>query len=193
MSAPHPASCTCREHPLPDAMRVREARDRYLAENGFTLEGYEAKWTEASVLGIPFVVPNTRHHAWAIRLHDLHHVATGYGTDIAGEGEVSAWEARGGLRNLSLYVRSIVLTGAAAGLLVAPRRALGAARAAARATNLFSPGRDPDALLDLTVGELRASLGVPPGGLARRKRRLHARAPRSEDGGEIGCTVGASG
>jgi hypothetical protein len=33
-------------------MRVRDARDAYLAENGFTLAGYDAAWTEASLLGV---------------------------------------------------------------------------------------------------------------------------------------------
>jgi ubiquinone biosynthesis protein Coq4 len=33
-------------------------------------------------------------------LHDLHHVATGFGTDMIGEGEVSVWETRRRLRPL---------------------------------------------------------------------------------------------
>jgi hypothetical protein len=74
--------------PIGASVRVRDARDAYLAENGFTVEGYEAKWTEASLFGFRFRVPNTPRHRWAIMRHDLHHVATGYGTDLAGEGEI---------------------------------------------------------------------------------------------------------
>jgi hypothetical protein len=33
----HGASCTCRAHPLPAEMTVREARDVYVTENGFTM------------------------------------------------------------------------------------------------------------------------------------------------------------
>src|SRR5262245_9878283 len=103
-------------------LSVRAGRDAYLAENGFTLEAYDAKWTPASLLGVTFAVPNTPRHRVAIMWHDLHHVATGYGTDPAGEGEISAWEIRRGLRGLDLYVSTIVISAALLGLAVAPRR-----------------------------------------------------------------------
>ena len=93
-------------------MTVREARDQYLAENGFTFEGYDAKWTHASFFGVRFRVPNTDSHRVGIMLHDLHHVATGFGTDLVGEGEISAWEAHRGLAPVGLYVASIVTAGA---------------------------------------------------------------------------------
>ena len=63
--------------PYPADWTVRQARDAYLEENGFDLASYEDPWTKASVLGIPFWVPNTARHRWAIRLHDLHHCVTG--------------------------------------------------------------------------------------------------------------------
>lgn len=164
--------------PFPADWTVRRARDAYLAENGFTVAAYEDAWTDASFLGVRFRVPNTQRHRWAIMLHDLHHVATGYGTDLAGEGEVSAWELRRGLGALGLYVASIVATGAAMGFLISPRRALAAFRASGTARSLFDPSVAYDALLDMTVGELRALLAVPEGGLARAPRGLHAYAPR---------------
>jgi len=168
-------------------MSVRAARDVYLAENGFTVEGYDATWTDASAFGLRFRVPNTARHAWAIRLHDLHHVATGFGTDLAGEGEISAWELRRGLRGLGPYVAAIVLTGAAGGLLLHPLRTLRAWRAAAAAPRddagarpgcLFQTRRPYDELLGMSVGELRRELGLAarlPG--AGRRRGLHAYAP----------------
>jgi len=91
----------------PTPQSVESARDAYLARNGFTVESYSARWTPASFMGIPFVVPNTTTHRWAIMMHDLHHVTTGYGTDIPGEGEISAWELRRGLTGLaSMWARS---------------------------------------------------------------------------------------
>src|SRR5215471_1196999 len=108
--------------PIPAKDSVREGRDEYLAENGFSVAAYDEPWTKASFAGIDFAVPNTTRHRWAIMLHDLHHVATGYGTDIAGEGEISAWELRGGLRGLDPYVRAIVVSGSVAGLLLHPKR-----------------------------------------------------------------------
>jgi hypothetical protein len=165
------------EAPLDPALPTARGRDAYLAENGFGVRAYEDPWTEASFLGVRFRVPNTTRHRWAIRLHDLHHVATGYGTDLVGEAEVSAWELGRGLRGLGLYVGAIVLGGAAAGLVFAPARTLAAWRAARRRGSLFQSERRYEELLAMSVGELRAELGLPRAGLSTRPRRLHAYAP----------------
>ena len=160
----------------PSAWSNRRARDAYLAENGFTVEAYDEKWTEASFYGLKFKVPNTKRHAWALRLHDLHHVATGYGTDLIGEAELSAWELRRGVRPLGLYVAAIVTLGAAMGLFLAPRRLLAAWRAAGD-TNLFVLDPPYEDLLDFTVKDLRNMLKLPQAGVAQFERRLHAHAP----------------
>lgn len=163
---------------------VRRARDEYLAENGFTLEAYESRWTDASFLGLPLRVPNTRRHRWAIMLHDLHHVATGFGTDLTGEGEISAWELRSGTRSLGLYVGSIVVSGAVMGAVMASRRIAAAWERGAEATNLFAqlPPEDDaayEALLALDVATLRAKMGLPAAGIASGPRGLHDFAPPS--------------
>jgi hypothetical protein len=174
----HGSTCTCLEHPYSDEMSVRVALHAYLDENGFTVEAYDDKWTEATIVGIPVKVPNNARHRWAIMLHDLHHVATGYGTDHVGEGEVSAWEMRGGLRALGLYVGSIVTAGTMFGLLLAPRRTRSAWKAASGHPSLFGRNDDYEGLLAMNVGELRAALGVPLGGISTAPRKLHSRAPK---------------
>jgi len=167
---------------------VRAGRDAYLHENGFTVAAYDEPRTQASFLGLDFSVPNTPAHRRAIMLHDLHHVATGYGTDLAGEGEISAWELRAGLRGLDPYVSGIIVSGALLGVMIAPRRTLRAWRAAKGARALWTQAamaadyhakRDYDALLELDVGALRSKVGVPASGVAVGPRRLHARAPTS--------------
>lgn len=174
------ASHSVRRTPLVSELRVEHARDRYLAENGFTTQEYDAPWTPASVFGIRFSVPNTPKHRWAIMLHDLHHVATGYGTDLVGEGEISAWELRSGLSSLGLYVGSIVLGAALVGLLPSPRRVLSAFGKGGSKRALFDrPDLSYDALMNMSVGELRAELGIPAGGLAAHLRALHSHAPLS--------------
>lgn len=171
-----------RDRPYPASWSVRRARDAYLAENGFTLDAYDARWTDGSFLGIPMKVPNTNKHRWAIMRHDLHHVATGYGTDMIGEAEISAWELRAA-RRLGLYVSTIVLLGALLGALRAPGRTFAALRAGRGARFLYDgllgDGEEAEyeALLELTVGELRARLGVPERGLADHPRALHTYAP----------------
>jgi hypothetical protein len=166
--------------PVPPEFSVERGRDAYLAENGFSVETYTAKYTPASFLGIPLKVPNTKHHQWAIKLHDLHHVATGYGTDMAGEAEVSAWEARRGVRSLGLYVGSIVVSLALFGLVIAPRRTIAAWRVSGdSAHSLFGRGDlEYDALLRMSVAELRAELRVPAHGVPQLQRGLHALAPK---------------
>jgi hypothetical protein len=175
----HSPSCTCTDHPLPASMRVRDARDRYLAENGFTVAAYDDRYTDASFLGVRFRVPNTARHRWGIMLHDLHHVATGFGTDLVGEGEISAWEARRGLSALGAYVGTIVASGVLLGLTFAPRRAVRAWRDSVGGRSLFDKDVDYASLLDVTVGELRERLGLPRDGLATTPRRLHAYAPKA--------------
>lgn len=175
----HGATCTCREHPWPAAMRVRDARDAYLAENGFTTEGYESATTKGSLLGIPITVPNPPAHQRGLRLHDLLHVVTGYGTDHAGEAELSAWQLRRGLRGAGGYVTAIVVFNVVVGLLLAPGRTVSVVRAtSSTGGSLFGTSRPYEALLDLTVGELRELLGVPPAGLRVPRRGLHAHAPQ---------------
>ncbi|MEY4577781.1 MAG: hypothetical protein RL701_2484, partial [Pseudomonadota bacterium] len=155
-----------REHPIPATWTVHAGRDAYLAENGFTLEAYDAAITPATFLGLKLGVPNTPRHRWAIMRHDLHHVATGYGTDLAGEAEISAWELRRGVKSLGLYTGSIVVSIVLLGVVVAPLRTWRALRLPALKASLFTEADTGyEQLLHLTVGELRAHLGVLEAGL----------------------------
>lgn len=167
-----------RNQPIPASWSVEAGRDAYLRENGFTVGAYDEPRTRASLFGLDFTVPNTPRHRKAIMRHDLHHVATGFGTDVAGEGEVSAWELRRGLRGLDLYVSALVTGLALLGLVVAPRRTLRAWRLSGRGRSLFDDPTPYEQLLTMSVGELRGTLDIPIDGLAIRPRRLHARAPR---------------
>ena len=167
-------------NPYPAQWSVLAARDAYLAENGFSIEAYDSPFTDAKLAGgIAIKVPNTKKHRWALMWHDLHHALLGYGTDPAGEAEVSAWELRRGLAPVGLYVASIVVGGAALGLLVAPRRTLRAFRATERRASLFHEPVAYERALELSVGELRTLLGIPPQGLYTGRRGLHAGAPRT--------------
>lgn len=174
----HPASCTCSDHPLAPALGVREALGIYLGENGFTEAGYESPTSEGSLLGWKFSVPNPPAHRRAIRLHDLQHVATGYGTDHAGEGELAAWQLRRGIRGAGAYVATILVANLALGLLFAPRRTLRAFLQAGAGDSLFAVGPGYSDLLERTVGELRELLSIPLHGSAKAPRGFHAHAPK---------------
>ena len=144
---------------LPDGMKVKEARDRYLDENGFSLEEYRAPWFKVSVLGVTVPLPNPPSRRALVPLHDLHHVATGYDTDWVGEGEIGAWELGAGCTTFASYF----LNGGAAaiGLVLAPRRVAAAFRRG-RASRTLYRKPPPDDLLDRTLGELRRHLDLVP-------------------------------
>jgi hypothetical protein len=163
--------------PCPPSLTVREGRDQYLRENGFTVESYDEKFAKLSFFSLSFTVPNPAGRRKAVRFHDLHHVVTGYGTDLVGEAEISAWELRRGFGRLSWYTRALVLSAVAIGLFIAPRRTLRAWRRAPGSSSLFHGEREYEELLEMSVGELRALLNVPEHGVAQEPRRLHPLAP----------------
>ena len=147
-----------------DDLTIREARDRFLAHNGFRLDDYMGPTYTIKFWQLPVKFPNTRAHQWATPLHDLHHVLTGFQTDWIGEAEVAVWELRGGCKTLIVYW--LDLWGALIGLFISPSRVLRAYRAAKGQRTLY---RDPalsKSVLEMTVGETRARLGIPPGGIS---------------------------
>lgn len=163
--------------PLPAALSVAEGLEAYLQENGFDRALYDAAWTPASLFGVPVPVPNTKKHRFAIMRHDLHHVATGFGTDPVGEAEISAWEARRGFGRIGLYTTGIVSGLVLLGLVLSPKRTIAALRTGGISTrNLFASEVPYETLLSWTVGELRSHLGLPEGGLGG-ARKLHEKAP----------------
>ena len=165
--------------PYPADWSVRNARDAYLTENGFSSSEYDASVVKVTFWSITFPLPNPPSRQIAVRLHDLHHVVTGYGTDPVGEAEISAWELRRGIGIFSLFVRAIVVGGVLLGLVHSPRRTFQAWRAG------YHPDRVPlqaatlenyERLLQLSVGELRELYGVPSSGITG-ARQLHYAAP----------------
>ncbi|MBX3232183.1 MAG: hypothetical protein KIT84_19290 [Labilithrix sp.] len=159
--------------PLPSSLSVRAARDAYLEENGFDVGGYTADTFDVEAFGRKYTFTNSSDRKWAIPLHDLHHVATGYGTDLVGEAEIGAFELVGGCRTPVVYALNVVavLVGFALAPVRTLRAFLHARRAGARALYRSVPSVDP--VLDIPLGDLRARLGIPRGGLSSERRRLH--------------------
>src|SRR5687767_14081482 len=139
---------------------VREGRDRYLEENGFSVETYTAPTFTVPFLRWNLTMPNTRARQQAVPLHDLHHVATGHGTDYVGEAEIGAFELAAGCTSFITYY----LNGMAAlfGMVIAPVRVVRAWRRAKGAHTLYRKPLAYDEALTMSVGELRAHLGIPP-------------------------------
>ena len=80
-----------------DSMTLAEARAGFFAVSGLGQDGgYGARWVRVESRPVPFYFPNTACRVAAARLHDLHHIATGYATDWTGEAEIAAWEIASG-------------------------------------------------------------------------------------------------
>ncbi len=143
---------------------MRSERSRFWADNGFGVDGgYDEPWQDASFGGIPYAVPNPRGRADALRVHDLHHLLTGYGTDWRGESEIASWELGSGGAGRYAYAWFIALFGFVVGVLTMPFRTWRAFRRGRGASNLYGLQR-PMELLDASVSSVRAKLGLqrPP-------------------------------
>jgi len=164
----------------PPAMTVRAARDLYLSENGFTTASYTEEHARLSFFGLPIVIKNSEGRKRGLPCHDLHHVALGFGTDLPGECEISAWELRTGAPGYGAFVWYLLVQTTLLGLLIAPLRTVRAFRAAARHRSLYRAPLPMAQLLEMDVAALRAHLGLPEAGLAAQPPRLHPDAPAPE-------------
>jgi ubiquinone biosynthesis protein Coq4 len=141
------------------AVLVREARARYFAENALGDGGYRDRWVVLRVAGVPaFVFPNTRERVRSVRIHDVHHVLTGYATTWRGEAEIAAWELASGCRD-HWAAWGLDLSAALIGLCIAPRAVWRAFRRGRACRNLYEREWD-DGILERRVGELRRELGL---------------------------------
>jgi hypothetical protein len=141
------------------ASTVRAARALYFETNGFGSDGgYEQKWVTVKVGPAAVLIANTKGRVRSVRLHDLHHIATGYPTTLEGEALIAAWELASNCRD---HLAAWFLNAAAfaVGLVVAPRALWRAFVRGRHSANLYG-GEFSDELLDNTVGDFRVRLRV---------------------------------
>lgn len=134
---------------------VLAGRDRYLAENSLSVESYTARRFPIYVGRRPVYVPNPGFLPW----HDLHHVVTGYKTGLVGEAEISAYELRAGCGSLMVFILCVGAIMIA--MFVAPRRIRRAWTLAKGARTLYHTKVPYETLLQMSVVDLRESLGLP--------------------------------
>ena len=101
-----------------ESQSLRDARTRYFQDNAFGDDGgYAAKWVKLQLGPVPFAIPNSAARVRALKFHDLHHVVTGYATNVVGEAEIGAWEIGSGCAGfvaawiLNLYAMVLGLAG----------------------------------------------------------------------------------
>jgi hypothetical protein len=143
-----------------NAMTLLEARTHYFASNGFGVDGgYGDAWVTIKLFDtIPVRFPNTPGRVRAVRYHDLHHVITGYQTDMHGEAEISTWELATNCRGM-IAAWLLNAGGMAYGLLTAPRDMFRAWTRGRHSHNLYDRDFD-DALLGRHVDEMRRELAL---------------------------------
>lgn len=182
-----PSRLACRIDP---AARLRDARDVYLRENGFSMETYTQPTFRVPFGRWTLTLPNPRARQRVIAIHDIHHVLTGYGTDLVGECEVAAWEVRSGMGR-NWFAWYICLGTSLLGLLRCPARTATAFRAGAGCRSLLNLSALPAALLETTVAEARRRQGIPERGCARAPARLNRDAPdrARRDSGQLDSPI----
>lgn len=141
-----------------DRSTLREARDRYLAENGLGDGGYDARWVKLQAGPLPIFVPNTQARVRAVRFHDLHHPLTGYTTTWTGEAEIGAWEIASSCAD-HFTAWLLNLAAVAIGVLIAPRATFAAFVRGRSSQNLYRERFD-DALLAEPLADARRRLGL---------------------------------
>jgi hypothetical protein len=141
------------------SLTLRAALSDEFAANGLPADGgYEERWVVIRAGRVPvFAFPNSAGRRRIVRAHDLHHVSTGYRTDIRGEGEIGAWESGAGVRDRAAL--GLELRGLGFALPRWPRAPFDAFRRGRQSRNLLDRTVD-DALLARSVGELRRELGI---------------------------------
>jgi hypothetical protein len=146
-----------------DDLSLAEARARYFRDNGFDADGgYSRRWFKVGWKWLAVPLPNTASRVRAVRVHDFHHIATGYPTTWRGEAEIGAWELAGGCGDyfpawlLNFYSFAI-------GLVIAPRRLWQAFLSGRRCFNLYYGVLCETELLGQSVGELRRHMGLDAG------------------------------
>lgn len=146
--------------PYADSLTLREGRTQYFSDNGFGEDGYDDRWVKlkAGPLPLPIYFPNTEARVRAVKLHDLHHVLTGYETTWMGEAEIGAWEIAAGCgHHYAAWLLNLQALGI--GLFLRPRKLFAAFRRGRACRSLYGEDFD-EALLDRRIGEARRELGL---------------------------------
>jgi hypothetical protein len=137
-------------------MKVAEALQSWRLRTGQGESAYRAPTLPVRLGALAVPVPNPGQLHW----HDLHHLVLGYGTDLVGEMEISAFELRTMPRTVIVFL--LCVAGVLAGLMAAPRRTVMAWKRARGWRNLYGSGLRYEEVLGWTMDELLGWMGPSP-------------------------------
>jgi hypothetical protein len=139
---------------------VGDGLARFFEAHGFDDRSYTESWARIPLGPVLVRFPNSPSRQRALPLHDLHHVAAGYGADLEGESEVAAWEIGSGV-GPEAVAWALDLVAMTPGLLAAPQRVFAAFKRGRRSRNLYRSEADHRELLGRDLAALRRDLGIP--------------------------------
>lgn len=83
-------------HYYDDSLKVKDALQIYFSMYHFKDGGYNEKWFKIKAGPFYLTFPNIKSRVDAVKLHDIHHLITGYEANMQGECEISGWEIASG-------------------------------------------------------------------------------------------------
>jgi hypothetical protein len=107
--------------------------------------------------GFHFYFPNFDLRRKAVILHDIHHIVSGYSTDIFGESEISAWEIASGCKKYWVAF-AIDTSGVMIGIPINFTKVLKAYARGRRTKNLYHETIALQKAMDTPVDELKKQL-----------------------------------
>jgi hypothetical protein len=135
--------------------------------------GMSQRWVKIKFGKIYFPIPNTASRKKALMFHDIHHIATGYESNLKGEAAIGAWEVSTGCGN---YYAAWILDiwAFTLGILVFPKTVFQAFIRGQRTMNLYHHIYTQEELLQMEVSEVQAKLklNVPVSGPAKPREML---------------------
>jgi hypothetical protein len=140
---------------------LKDLRQAWYRARGLPADGGDSlKWVDFRLKSIPLPFPNSDARRAAVRFHDLHHILTGYTTDIRGEFEISAWELAGGCGRYWVAWH-LNLLGLLGGLCLNPGQVWRAFLRGRRSKTLYR-GFHFESVLNQTPDSMRQALALPP-------------------------------
>jgi hypothetical protein len=137
------------------SMPIRDALQAYFSKYHFAEGGYNQRFFKIKLGRLFIPLPNIKARVDAVKIHDVHHLLTGYSAHWKGEVQIGAWEIASGCG--PYYVAWLLNLGSfMVGMFLFPSALLKAfLRGRSAKTNLYHSITYNDELLRKTVGELR--------------------------------------
>lgn len=142
-----------------DELKIKDALQIYFSQYHFKDGGYNDRFFKIKVTGSLYIpLPNIKARLNAVKIHDIHHLVTGYNAFYKGEAEIGAWEIGSGCGRY--WVAWVLNLGSfLIGMLFYQRSLFMAFMNGRHAkTNLYKNTIYNEALLNRTVGELRKEI-----------------------------------